>query len=123
MFVRRTLVALASLALTFTTAAEGQRLPGGVHPESYKLTLTPDLKAATFSGSETIDVVLDAPSKTVTLNAAEIKFGAVKAYALPIAAYSSGKLGSQPVALQPLEADKHPQPATITLDEAKEQAT
>jgi aminopeptidase N len=123
MVVCRTLVVLAALALTATTAVEAQRLPSGVHPEAYKLTLTPDLKAATFTGSETIDVVLDAPSRTITLNAAEIKFGEVKAYALPIAAYSYGKLGSQPVALTPLQADRHPQIATTTLDDAKEQAT
>jgi aminopeptidase N len=123
MVVRRTLLALAALILTAATAVKAQRLPTGVHPEAYKLTLTPDLKAAMFTGNETIDVVLDAPSKTITLNAAEIKFDTVKAYVLPIATYSYGKLGSQPVALQPLEADKHPQTAAITLDEAKEQAT
>ena len=38
----------------------------------------PRSQAATFSGEETIDVILDAPSKTITLNAAEIKFGEVK---------------------------------------------
>jgi aminopeptidase N len=123
MVVRRTLLVLTVLLLASTTAVRAQRLPTGVHPEAYKLTLTPDLKAATFSGIETIDVVLDAPSKTITLNAAEIKFGVVKAYVLPIAAYSYGKLGSQPVPLVPLEADKHPQIATTTLDDAKEQAT
>jgi aminopeptidase N len=123
MSVRHTLFVLAALTLSTTVAVEAQRLPGGVHPEAYKLTLTPDLKAATFTGSETIDVVLDAPSRTITLNAAEIKFGEVKAYSLPVAAYNYGKLGSQPVPLQPLEADKHPQIAAITLDDAKEQAT
>jgi aminopeptidase N len=123
MVVCRTLLVLAAFAVTTSTAVEAQRLPSGVHPEAYKLTLTPDLKAATFTGSETIDVVLDAPSKTITLNAAEIKFGTVKAYALPIASYSYGKLGSQPVALTPLQADKHPQTATTTLDDAQEQAT
>src|ERR1700732_4373261 len=104
MVVCRTLLVLAALAFTTTTAVEAQRLPSGVHPEAYKLTLTPDLKAATFTGSETIDVVLDAPSKTITLNAAEIKFGAVKAYVLPVTSYSYGNLGSQPVALTPLQA-------------------
>jgi aminopeptidase N len=123
MAVCRTFLVLAALALSAVTAVEAQRLPSGVHPEAYKLTLTPDLQAATFTGSETIDVVLDAPSKTITLNAAEIKFGTVKAYALPTAIYNYGKLGSQPVPVAPLQADRHPQTATTTLDDAKEQAT
>src|ERR1700722_17853046 len=123
MVVCRTLLVLAALAFTTTTAVEAQRLPGGVRPEAYKLTLTPDLKAATFTGSETIDVVLDAPSKTITLNAAEIRFGEVKAYVLPTAAYRYGKLGTPPVPVVPTEGDRQPQVATTTLDEAKEQAT
>jgi aminopeptidase N len=93
--IGRTIVPV--IALAFASAAlQAQRLPEGVHPEHYSLTLTPDLNAATFSGEETIDVVLDAPSKTVTLNAAEIKFLSVKA-------------GSQT--------------AEVSLDSAKEQAT
>jgi aminopeptidase N len=120
---RTLLVFAAALTLSAVTAVEAQRLPAGVHPEAYKLTLAPDLKAATFTGSETIDVVLDAPSKAITLNAAEIKFGVVKAYALPTATYNYGKLGTQPVPVAPLQADRHPQTATTTLDDAKEQAT
>ncbi len=123
MSVRSTLLLLALLVLSSFHPAQAQRLPSGVHPDSYKLTLTPDLASATFTGSETIDVVLDAPSRTITLNAAEIKFIAVKAYTLPIAAYNYGKLGSQPVALRPIDSDKHPQTASVTLDTAKEQAT
>ncbi len=75
----------------------------GVHPEHYSLTLTPDLKAATFAGEETIDVVLDRPSTTITLNAAEIKFLSVKA------AVSGSSQRSQT--------------AQVSLDDAKEQAT
>ena len=126
MFVRNAAVvvsAFSALVLLTATAAQAQRLPGGVHPEHYALTLTPDLKAATFRGEETIDVVLDAPSKSITLNAAEIKFGEVKAYALPIATYVYGKLGSSPRPLTPLETDQRPQIAITTLDGEKEQAT
>src|SRR5277367_4886109 len=123
MFVRNAALAFSAFVLLLTTGVRAQRLPGGVHPVHYALTLTPDLKAATFSGEETIDVVLDAPSKSITLNAAEIKFGEVKAYALPVAAYSYGKLGSQPKPLTPMEADRHPQIAVTTLDGEKEQAT
>lgn len=77
-------------------AASAQRLPSGVHPEHYTLALTPDLKAATFTGTESIDVTLDQPSTTITLNAAEIKFLSVTAGA---------------------------QAAQVSLDPDKEQAT
>jgi aminopeptidase N/puromycin-sensitive aminopeptidase len=127
MSFRNTFLAFSAalLATNFvaTPTANAQRLPANVHPEHYSLLLTPDLLTATFRGEETIDVSLDAPSKTITLNAAEITFGEVKAYVLPVTAYSYGKLGSQPIALTALEADKHPQTATVTLDAIKQQAT
>ncbi len=112
--------------LFFVTAnpdLQAQRLPSGVHPEFYSLTLMPDIEAETFTGEETIDVLLDAPSRSITLNAAEIKFGEVKAYTLPASAFSYRRLGSQPVPLNAMEADRHPQVATTTLDRSKEQAT
>src|ERR1700727_2766653 len=66
------LIAVIYLVLT-ANPAQAQRLSSSVHPEHYNLTLTPDLHAATFSGEETIDLLLDAPGKSITLNAAEIK--------------------------------------------------
>jgi aminopeptidase N/puromycin-sensitive aminopeptidase len=80
--------------------ATAQRLPDTVRPEHYALTLTPDLKAATFSGVESIDVAIAEPAGAITLNAAEIAFQSVSATA-------NGKQ----------------QTATVTLDSNKEQAT
>jgi aminopeptidase N/puromycin-sensitive aminopeptidase len=77
MSFRSTVLALSAL-LTTNFAAQAQRLPAGVVPEHYALTLTPDLHASTFSGEETIDVFLVAPSKKITLNAAELKFISVQ---------------------------------------------
>ncbi len=54
------LVTLSSFA---AQPLHAQRLPDTVLPEHYSLTLTPDLKAATFSGVETIDVSIKAPTK------------------------------------------------------------
>jgi len=69
---------------------EAQRLPGGVRPEHYSLRLEPDLKAATFTGRETIEVVLSAPTREITLNAAEIDFDEVKAYVIGGASAEAG---------------------------------
>jgi aminopeptidase N/puromycin-sensitive aminopeptidase len=93
---------LAATALLLTSAGRihAQRLPENAKPESYTLTLTPDLKAATFSGVESIDVRLATPSTTITLNAIEIEFKSVSVTA-------GGK----------------EQKATIALDKEKEQAT
>ncbi len=48
------------------------RLPTTVRPHAYRLVLTPDLPAATFSGDVEIDVTIEAPTPTITLNAAEL---------------------------------------------------
>lgn len=83
------------------TRAEGQRLSETVRPEHYKLSLTPDLKAATFTGDERIEVVLAQPAKAITLNAAYITFKSVNATAEGAASEAG----------------------MVTLDPAKEQAT
>ncbi|MDE1176577.1 MAG: M1 family metallopeptidase [Edaphobacter sp.] len=98
--LRRTLVALSAFVFTSASALYAQRLPQGVHPEHYSLVLTPDLKAATFTGEETIDVTLDQPATAITLNASEIKFSSVK-----------------------ISTGSGEQTASVSLDAAKEQAT
>jgi aminopeptidase N/puromycin-sensitive aminopeptidase len=77
-FLRAGLVAGFGIAL-LSTALDAQRLGQNVKPEHYTLTLTPDLKAATFAGVETIDVELGRAAEAITLNALEIKFQSVTA--------------------------------------------
>lgn len=95
--------------------ATAQRLPGGVTPEHYTLSLAPDIAKATFTGSEAIDVDLAQPTASITLNAAEITFGDV--HVLPRTSKSTD-----------LERPEHEQfsaanSATVLLDPEKEQAT
>ncbi|HEY1897434.1 MAG TPA: M1 family metallopeptidase [Terracidiphilus sp.] len=95
-----TRAAVATLALAGVFAAHAQRLPETVRPEHYAIALTPELKSATFRGTESIDVVLKEPSAAITLNAIEITFKSVKVT-------SGGR----------------EQTATVALDNDKQQAT
>src|SRR5437870_7895293 len=62
-----------SVLLVLSSFAVCQRLPQNVIPSHYQLTFGPDLKAATFTGDEVMDVRFVAPSNKVTMNSAEIK--------------------------------------------------
>ena len=84
----------------FAPAAQAQRLPTAARPEHYSLALIPNLKDATFAGSETIDLTLAQAVDSITLNAAEIKFQSVTA-----------------------TVDGNELKATVTTDEKKEEAT
>lgn len=65
------------LLLMLAGASDAQRLPGTAIPSHYKLTLTPDLKNATFNGDETIDVNVPNATSDIVLNSADIDFGDV----------------------------------------------
>ena len=91
---------VVALVVSVPLAALAQRLPGNAVPQHYTLALTPDLIKATFTGDETIEVQLAAASNTITLNAAEITFAAVRA-----------------------EASGLSEAAQVSEDKAKEQAT
>jgi len=69
--------AFTLVALALSTGALAQRLPATVAPTHYALWFAPDLQSATFRGRETIDINVLNPTTTITLNAAEIQFGAV----------------------------------------------
>jgi puromycin-sensitive aminopeptidase len=85
-----------------TAATEGaHRLPRNVEPRRYRLTLAPDLGAATFTGTAEIEVTVHEPTHLVVLNAAD----------LLITDASFAPSGGPAV------------PATVTLDEAAERAT
>jgi aminopeptidase N/puromycin-sensitive aminopeptidase len=92
--------AILSFFLIAARPAQAQRLPETVRPENYTLTLTPDLKSATFAAVESIDVTVEKPVSSITLNAAEISFQTVTITAA----------GKQ-------------QTATVSLDNQKQQAT
>ncbi|HEX3891027.1 MAG TPA: M1 family metallopeptidase [Terracidiphilus sp.] len=92
--------AIALFLLTSATGASAQRLPSTVVPQHYVLSLTPDLKNATFSGVESIDVLLKDSTDTITLNSAEIAFQTVT-----------------------IRDQAGQQSATISLDDEKQQAT
>src|SRR5580704_6265441 len=100
---RVALASTAALLCCFITAVRpvnAQRLPTIVLPEHYTLTLAPDLKAATFSGVETIEVSLAEPTNAITLNSAEIDFQSVT-----------------------ITANGKQQTATVSSDKEKEQTT
>lgn len=88
------------MLLASPVSMQAQRLPAGAIPQHYALTLEPNLKAATFSGKESIDVLLSQPTSAITLNAAEIQFQSVT-------------IGSGSAT----------QTAQVTADAAKEQVT
>jgi aminopeptidase N/puromycin-sensitive aminopeptidase len=89
-----------TLFLSFSPSANAQRLPATAIPTHYTLALTPDLKAATFSGVESIDVDVKAPANSITLNAIEIAFQSVT-----------------------IDANGAQQTGTVSLDPGRQQAT
>ncbi len=88
------------MTLLAAERALAQRLPDGVVPIHYDITVAPDLSAAKFTGEERIRVQLTRATSSIVLNAAEIAFDDVT-----------------------ISAGGAPQRATVTEDRAKDQAT
>ncbi len=66
-------LAAALLLGTATPAFAVGQLPGGIAPTSYDITIRPDAKAMTFSGEETVSIAVAKPTRSVVLNAADLK--------------------------------------------------
>jgi aminopeptidase N/puromycin-sensitive aminopeptidase len=96
-----TSIVVLSLAALTCQMALAQRLPTNAKPSHYSIAIAPDIAQASFTGSETIDLTLAQPSKTITLNAIELKI-------LQVAAFTGA-------------GESHP--GTISYDTTKEQAT
>src|ERR1700755_877627 len=62
------------VALLACCSAVAQRLPGGATPDHYSLTVNVNFPNNSFDGDETINLKLDKPTNTITLNALEIDF-------------------------------------------------
>jgi aminopeptidase N len=84
----------ASLLATASHAAPG-RLPEGVRPLSYDITVEPDAAKLTFTGSETIAIQIDKQTRTITLNAADIAISSVKLDGKAIAKVSLDEAGQR----------------------------
>lgn len=54
------------------TTSNAVLLPNNVKPTSYDITLEPDFSAFTFNGSETIQIEILSPTRSITLNSIEI---------------------------------------------------
>lgn len=66
-------LATALLLGTATPAFAVGQLPAGVAPVSYDITVRPDAKAMTFSGEEDVTITVARATKTIVLNAADLK--------------------------------------------------
>jgi aminopeptidase N len=106
-------VAFTCLALVCARPLKAERLSTSVYPTHYTLTLGPDLKTATFTGVETIDVVLKAPSTSITVNSADLTYQSVTVTA-------GGKTQTATVALHP---DKEQVTFTVPSELAAGDAT
>jgi puromycin-sensitive aminopeptidase len=55
-----------------------RRLPKTIKPEFYDVTLKPNLALGTFTGSETINIVVEQPAKEIWLHAVELKISSAQ---------------------------------------------
>ena len=78
------------------------RLPTTVLPRHYRLTLAPDLGAASFAGDVVIELSVEEPTSTIVLNAAELAIASA--------------------VLRPGDGGADRTPVSVTLDDREERA-
>ena len=71
-------LSLAASLLASSAYAAAGRLPTGVVPTAYDLTIDPDAKALTFNGSGSVAITVARSVKTITVNAADLSIRDVK---------------------------------------------
>nr|WP_184078651.1 M1 family aminopeptidase [Sphingobium subterraneum] len=81
------------------------QLPRGVAPSHYTIRVAPDAAKLTFTGDATIDVTVSQPTRTITLNAAD----------LTIASASIASAGTKRAVKGAIALDTAAQTATITF--------
>lgn len=94
--MNRFLLAVALIMLSGSAVAASGRLPGGVAPTHYDISVKTDAAKLTFEGSEVISVTVTTPTPSITLHAADL-------------AITSASVDGAP--------------ATITLDKANQMVT
>jgi aminopeptidase N len=70
-------LSLAATLLASSAMAAAGRLPVGVLPLAYDIAVEPDAAKLSFTGRETIEIQVTKPTRTITLNAAEITIASV----------------------------------------------
>jgi aminopeptidase N len=96
---------IAAPAAAPAAQAATTQLPRGVAPSHYDVSITPDAKAGTFAGRVTIDINVQAPTSSITLNALDLKF----AHAALTPAGGGGAQNAQ------VSVDANAQTATFTF--------
>ncbi len=70
--IRPALTLCAVLMASGSAFAATSQLPRGVTPTHYDITVIPDAQKLTFTGTETITITVEQPTKSITLNAADL---------------------------------------------------
>ena len=98
----RMFVAAGLALLPLPVLAAGQ-LPKGVYPTHYDITIRPNPDALSFTGSESIRITVEAPTKTITLNAADLDIARVTLNAEDVADFKTDE-AAQTVTINLAEA-------------------